>query len=210
MIPDLLHPVLLAATKSKPSSSSGSIFWIFLLVIAVAGYFFWLRPQQQRQRKQRAAQTDIAEGDEVVTVGGIVGRVIEMEEDRVHLLTGHHTTAGANEHLPHRMTFVRSAISRKVEPATPEPATNGSGEVGDFSFEHDEDDEDEVAGYDEGADDALEATAEADAGGWAEDGADDADPEHPAGGNGSGGGPTPRRSGRGRRAGGGAKGGTSP
>ena len=201
MILDLVHPVLLAASKTKPSSSSGSIFWIFLLVIAVAGYFFWLRPQQQRQRKQREAQSDIKEGDEVVTVGGVVGRVIEMKDDRVHLLTGYHTTAGGTEHLPHRMTFVRNAIARKVEPVAPEPATNGSGQVDDFSFEHDEDDE--GAGHDEGADDALEATTgaqeSAEDSAWSEDATGDAT----AGGR-------SRRGGRGRRTGGGAKGGTSP
>ena len=203
MIPDLVHPVLLAASKAKPTSSSGSLIWIFLLVIAVAGYFFWLRPQQQRQRKQRTAQSDIHEGDEVVTVGGIVGRVIEMQDDRVHLLTGYHTTAGATEHLPHRMTFVRNAIARKAEPVDPEPVTNGSGEIDDFSFEHDED----VAEHDEDADGAFEATAEA--GGYAEDGTGDAEPENPARGTGTTNGSTPR-SGRGRRAGGGAGSGGAP
>lgn len=114
----LAHPALLVAASTSKSGGS-STFLIFLLVIAVAGYFLFLRPQQQKARKQRQMQSDINEGDEVVTVGGIVGRVLKMEGDRVHLVTGYHATPDLGEHLPHRMTFVRNAISRKVEPPAP-------------------------------------------------------------------------------------------
>ncbi len=132
----LAHPVLLAASTTKKTSSGSSLFLVFLVVIAAAFYFFFMRPQQKKQRQQRQIQSNISEGDEVVTVGGIVGRVLKMDEDRVHLVTGYHAEAEVGDHGPHHMTFVRNAISRKIEP---EIATDTSddGTSDGFAFEQD-------------------------------------------------------------------------
>lgn len=139
----LAHPAVIAASSSSSSKSSGnSFFLVFLIIIAVAGYFLFLRPQQQKQRRAREAHKDVQEGDEVVTVGGIVGRVLKLEDDRVHLLTGHQSTPDLPDHLPHRMTFVRNAISRKLDP----PASDDDEEV----EETDEDDGLDVGAAGEG------------------------------------------------------------
>lgn len=96
---------LLAASKKSSSSSSAGLL-ILLLVIGVALYFLFLRPQQQKARRQRESNKEIEVGDEVVTVGGLVGHVVEMTDDRVTVETG---GPGGT-----RMVFVRNAISRKV------------------------------------------------------------------------------------------------
>lgn len=109
--------LLLAASK-KPSSSSAD-FLIFLVLIAVVGYFLLIRPQKQKQRRQREQQSAVSVGDEVLTVGGIVGRVIAVEADRVTILSGGDTVgfpAVGNE--PTRLVLVRNAIARKLEPTT--------------------------------------------------------------------------------------------
>ena len=133
----LAHPALLAAAK-KTTSSSSSLFLVFLVVIAVAFYFLFMRPQQKKQRQQRQLQGDIHEGDEVVTVGGIVGRVLKMEDDRVHLVTGYHGETELGDHQPHRMTFVRNAISRKVDPATADSSEDDDDSADEFAFEHED------------------------------------------------------------------------
>ena len=139
----LTHVLLVAATK--PSSSS-STFIIFLVLIALVGYFLLLRPQQQKAKRQRAQQSNIAVGDEVVTVGGIVGRVIALDADRVTLLSGEDTVgfpAVGNE--PTRLVLVRNAVARKVEPTVmaPDPSDADDAGTGTASYddEHDEHDE---------------------------------------------------------------------
>ncbi len=113
---------LLAASSSKSTSSSGSTtFIVFLVLIALVGYFLLIRPQKQKQRRQREQQSAIGVGDEVVTVGGIVGKVIAVDADRVTILSGGDTVgfpALGNE--PTRLVLVRNAIARKIEPAYPE------------------------------------------------------------------------------------------
>lgn len=116
-----LPAVLLAASSgsSKTSSSSGSsvTFIIFLVLIGVVGYFFLLRPQQQKAKRQRAAQSDIGVGDEVLTVGGIVGTVLDIDSERVTIVTGVDPGSGGGPGAqPMRLVLVRNAISRKVEP----------------------------------------------------------------------------------------------
>lgn len=117
---------LLAASSStsaaKKSSGSSYTFIIFLLVIGVAGYFFLLRPQQQKARKQKEAQSDIGVGDEVLTVGGIVGTVLDINSERVTIVTGAEGADLDGEHaVPTRMVLVRQAIARKIEPTVAGP-----------------------------------------------------------------------------------------
>jgi preprotein translocase YajC subunit len=127
----LATTLLGAATKPKTSSSSAT-FLIFIVVVVGALYFLFLRPNQQRAKKQRAENSNISVGDRVVSIGGIVGRIEEMRNDRVVLLTGIDGDDG-DDVQPTRLVLLRSAIARKVDAASvPVP-----------ELEDDEDDEDD-------------------------------------------------------------------
>src|ERR1700728_2698508 len=76
-------------TSSKSSSSSPFLTLLPLLAIGVLGYFFFIKPQQRKAQAARAAQgSGIEVGDEVQTVGGVIGTVLEIHGDRYTLLTG--------------------------------------------------------------------------------------------------------------------------
>ena len=105
-----------AATSTKKSSSS-VLPLVILGVIAVAGYFLFLKPQQAKARAARMNQgSGYAVGDEVQTIGGVVGTILEIHGDRYTLLTG---SMGKDGNLdgaqPTRIVFVRQAIARKLE-----------------------------------------------------------------------------------------------
>ncbi len=53
---------------------------IFLLVMFAVMYFLMIRPQMKRQKEHRQMVSALAKGDEVVTNGGIAGRVEEVGE----------------------------------------------------------------------------------------------------------------------------------
>jgi preprotein translocase subunit YajC len=55
------------------------------ILFLVGVYFLLLRPQQQRVRRQKDVISAIGVGDRVVTAGGLVGRVVEMSDDRLLL-----------------------------------------------------------------------------------------------------------------------------
>jgi preprotein translocase YajC subunit len=115
-----LTAVLDAAAKAKTSGSS-PVFFIVLIVIAVGGYFFFLKPQQKKAAAARAASsTGIEVGDEVQTIGGVIGTVLEVHGDRYTLLTGALNNDGnLDGPQPTRIVFVRQAIARKIEPLVP-------------------------------------------------------------------------------------------
>src|SRR5271166_2877312 len=106
---------IVAATKS---SSSSLVTLLPLVAIGLLGYFFFIRPQQRKAQAARQGQTSGFEvGDEVQTVGGVIGTVLEIHGDRYTLLTG---ALGDDGNLdgpqPTRIVFVRQAIARKIEP----------------------------------------------------------------------------------------------
>tara|TARA_Y100001970_G_scaffold114284_1_gene142553 strand:- start:5925 stop:6206 length:282 start_codon:yes stop_codon:yes gene_type:complete len=70
---------------------SGSNFaqFIPLILIFVIFYFFLIRPQQKKVREHRDMVKNLKRGDEVITSGGIIGKVDRVfEDDRIELDIG--------------------------------------------------------------------------------------------------------------------------
>lgn len=78
-------------------------------------YFLLIRPQKQRVAAQRAVAESLAVGDEIVTVGGLLGRIVDLDEESATV----ETTPGT------RLRFRRAAISGRVGPVADEPAGDG-------------------------------------------------------------------------------------
>ncbi len=51
-----------------------------LIILFIAFYFFLIRPQMKRQREHQKLVQGLQKGDEVVTSGGMLGRVSELNE----------------------------------------------------------------------------------------------------------------------------------
>ena len=109
--------LILAATSSSKSSSSPLLTLLPLLAIGLLGYFFFIRPQQRKAQAARQSQgKEIEVGDEVQTVGGVIGTVLEVHGDRYTLLTGALNDEGnLDGPQPTRIVFVRQAIARKID-----------------------------------------------------------------------------------------------
>lgn len=56
-----------------------------LLLIIVIFYFFMIRPQMKRQKEVRKFRESLQKGDNVVTTGGIYGKIVEVKETTVIL-----------------------------------------------------------------------------------------------------------------------------
>ena len=75
-----------AYAQAAGGSTSGGLSQILILVVFVAIFYFMLiRPQQKRMKDQQAMLAKLAAGDEVVTSGGILGRITEVGETFVTL-----------------------------------------------------------------------------------------------------------------------------
>ncbi|HHR5901860.1 TPA: preprotein translocase subunit YajC [Providencia alcalifaciens] len=69
-----------AASAGAPAQGSPYSLIIMLVVFALIFYFMILRPQQKRAKDHRKLMESIAKGDEVLTTGGLIGRVIKVSE----------------------------------------------------------------------------------------------------------------------------------
>ena len=76
-----MNPIL--AALFTPSGQQGGGFSVFLIQIVLfiaIFYFLLIRPQQKKAKEHQAMLAKIAAGDEVVTAGGILGKVVETGE----------------------------------------------------------------------------------------------------------------------------------
>ena len=74
-------------------SGSGFTQFIPLILIFVIFYFFLIRPQQKRAKEHKVMVAALKRGDEVVTSGGIVGKVERiLGEDKLDLLISENVT----------------------------------------------------------------------------------------------------------------------
>jgi preprotein translocase subunit YajC len=83
-----------------------------LLLLAGMMWLLLIRPQQQRVKRQQALLASLEVGDEVVTAGGLMGRIVSLDDERMWIEIAPGTT----------VTFVRAAVSHRVsEPEADAP-----------------------------------------------------------------------------------------
>ncbi len=65
--------------------NQGSPFWSFvpIILIFVIFYFLLIRPQQKRAKEHRNLLSNLKEGDQVLTSGGIYGRITGIKDDKI-------------------------------------------------------------------------------------------------------------------------------
>ncbi len=61
---------------------------VLLVVMFVLMYFFMIRPQKKKQKAEEELRNNIQIGDEITTIGGIMGRVVTIKEDSLVIETG--------------------------------------------------------------------------------------------------------------------------
>jgi len=61
---------------------------IMLIAMAAIFYFMLIRPENKRKKEAEELRTSLKVGDEVITIGGIAGKVVNVKEDRFVIETG--------------------------------------------------------------------------------------------------------------------------
>ena len=69
-----------AAQEQNPAS-----FWIMMGLLMIVFYFFMIRPQQKKAKDARKFRESLQKGSKVVTIGGLHGKVLEIDEKTVLL-----------------------------------------------------------------------------------------------------------------------------
>lgn len=72
--------ILLDEQAAAPAGGGMSSLIMIVALIAIF-YFFMIRPQQKKQKKIREERAALTKGDNVITAGGIYGKIREVRED---------------------------------------------------------------------------------------------------------------------------------
>jgi len=71
--------LLLAIQAAAPRTSSNFLIIQFVLILGII-YFLMIRPQQKQRKQHQTTINSLKKGDEIVTVGGIIGKVVHIKE----------------------------------------------------------------------------------------------------------------------------------
>ena len=95
----------LFALESGAGAGGGSP-WItigLIVVMVVVMYFFVMRPQKKQEKETKNMRDSLQVGDEITTIGGIIGKIISIKDETVMIETGHDRT---------KIRILKSAVSR--------------------------------------------------------------------------------------------------
>ena len=76
---------------------------LMMVGLLVVMYFFMIRPQKKQEKEQNAMRNNLAVGDEITTIGGIIGKVVSIKEETCVIETTHERT---------KIRILKTAISR--------------------------------------------------------------------------------------------------
>ena len=96
----------------ETASGSGSMWSsiIMMALIIVVFWFFIIRPQRKKDKETAKMRSELQVGDEIVTIGGIIGIIVSMKEDSLVIETGSDRS---------KVRLARWAISGKNTTAEP-------------------------------------------------------------------------------------------
>ena len=78
--------MLLEATNATGGLMQPS-FIIMMLVMVAVFYFFMIRPENKKKKEAEELRNSISTGDKITTIGGIVGTVVNVKDDKIVIET---------------------------------------------------------------------------------------------------------------------------
>lgn len=80
--------------------------WTMLLMLGgllLVMYFVMIRPQKKQEKEQNDMRNNLAVGDEITTIGGIIGKIVSIKEETCVIETSHERT---------KIRILKTAVSR--------------------------------------------------------------------------------------------------
>ena len=71
------------AQSAGAAGSGGFMTFLPMILLFVVFYFLLIRPQQKRQKEHKNMVNDLAKGDEIVTMGGVLGKITAVDDNFV-------------------------------------------------------------------------------------------------------------------------------
>lgn len=75
---------------TETASAGGGMSTMLIMMVAMIAifYFLMIRPENKKKKKMEEMRNSLAVGEEIVTIGGIIGKVVQVTEDTITFETG--------------------------------------------------------------------------------------------------------------------------
>ncbi len=95
---------MVALDTAAGGNAAGSLGMILMMVgLLVVFYFFGIRPQKKQEKAQNDMRNALKVGDEITTIGGIIGKVVSIKDETCVIETTRDNT---------KIRILKSAVSR--------------------------------------------------------------------------------------------------
>ena len=95
--------LLLTSTGTTPNNGGGLIMTIIMIVAFIAIFFFSTRSQRKQEKETAAMRNNLQVGDEITTIGGIIGKIVSIKEETCVIETSRDGT---------KIRILKTAVSR--------------------------------------------------------------------------------------------------
>ena len=96
-------PVVFAEAAATNAGGGNWIMIVMIVLMLVVFYFFGIRPQKKQEKEAANMRNNLSVGDEITTIGGIIGKIVSIKEETCVIETTHERT---------KIRILKSAVSR--------------------------------------------------------------------------------------------------
>ena len=103
--------------ETTATNAGGSQWVSIVMIVAMLGllYFFMIRPQKKQEKEVNAMRNSLMVGDEITTIGGIIGKIVSIKDETLVLETSRDGT---------KIRILKSAV-RNVDVHVEDTQNNG-------------------------------------------------------------------------------------
>ncbi len=97
---------LIVSLMDTAPAGTGGAGWMTIGMIVImfgAFYLFAIRPQKKQEKEANNMRNNLAVGDEITTIGGIIGKIVSIKEETCVIESAHDKT---------KIRILKSAVSR--------------------------------------------------------------------------------------------------
>ncbi|MBQ5601357.1 MAG: preprotein translocase subunit YajC [Clostridia bacterium] len=104
-----MNKLFLVLAEQTPPNNGGWLPIILMVGVIIVMYFIMIRPQKKQQKQIEDMRNNLEVGDEITTIGGIIGKIVSIKEETCIIETGRDGV---------RMRILRSAVRCVDVPAS--------------------------------------------------------------------------------------------
>lgn len=112
----------IAAEQSTSNSGNFILMIVIYAAIFVALYFFLIRPNSKKKKEEAQMRNSLEIGDEITTIGGIMGRVVAIKDDEDSIII---ETGSDRVKMKFKKWCISTVDTVKEAPATATPEKKG-------------------------------------------------------------------------------------